>query len=217
MKTVAFMPIKLNNERLPNKNIKLLGGKPLLHYMLNILYQCSGIEDIYVFCSDEAIVPYLPQGIKFLQRNKSLDRFNTLHYEIVDAFVKEIDADIYVNAHATSPFIKKQTIETGISKIISEGYDSVCTVVPIRAHTWYKGEMFNFSRTSLPRTQDLEPLMVESGILIYRKEVYTNYKSRYGNNPYLLEIDAIEAIDIDYPDDFNLAEAIVLSGYGTEV
>lgn len=209
MKTVAWMPIKLNNERLPGKNIKLLGDKPLLHYMLDTLLESSGIDEIFVFCSDEAIVPYLPEGVKFLKRDQSLDDFQVLHYDIVEAFIKEVDADIYLNVHATSPFIKKQTIETGLKKIKIGDYDSVCTVMPLRAHTWYKGKMLNFERSFLPRTQDLEPFMVEAGILIYKKEVFSKYRSRYGNNPCLLEINSIEAIDIDYPDDFKLAQAVV--------
>jgi CMP-N-acetylneuraminic acid synthetase len=212
MKTVAWMPIKLNNERLPGKNTKLLGEKPLLHYMLGTLLESSGIDEIYVFCSDEAIVPYLPEGVKFLKRDKSLDGFQVVHYDIVEAFVKEVDADIYLNAHATSPFIKKQTIEASLEKIKSGGYDSVCTVIPVRAHTWYEGEMFNFERSFLPRTQDLEPLMVEAGILAYKREVFIDHRSRYGDKPYLLEIDSIEAIDIDYPDDFKLAQAVVTAG-----
>lgn len=212
MKTVAWMPIKLNNERLPGKNTKLLGNKPLLHYMLGTLLESDGIDEIYVFCSDEAIIPYLPEGVKFLKRDNSLDGFQVLHYDIVEAFVKEVDADIYLNAHATSPFIKRQTIETGLEKIKTGGHDSVNTVIPIRAHTWYEGKMFNFERSFLPRTQDLEPFMVEAGILIYKKEVFTKYRSRYGDNPCLLEIDSIEAIDIDYPNDFKLAQAVVTAG-----
>lgn len=56
---VAIMPIKLNNERLPGKNVKMLGDKPLIQHALNNLEQVKELDDIYVFCSDPAIKEYL--------------------------------------------------------------------------------------------------------------------------------------------------------------
>ena len=59
MKIAAIMPIKLNNERLPGKNVMLLGGKPLLQHELIALQNSNHLEDIYVFCSNEAVCEYL--------------------------------------------------------------------------------------------------------------------------------------------------------------
>ena len=48
MKTVAVVPIKLNNERLPNKNIKPFdNGLPLCHYIFETLKKVNGIDKIY--------------------------------------------------------------------------------------------------------------------------------------------------------------------------
>ena len=55
-RVVAFVPVKLNNERLPGKNTKAFdGGKPLIQYILNTLKETRGIDEIYVYCSEEAI------------------------------------------------------------------------------------------------------------------------------------------------------------------
>jgi spore coat polysaccharide biosynthesis protein SpsF (cytidylyltransferase family) len=59
---VAIMPIKLNNERLPGKNVKMLGGKPLLQHELDMLLQLEELESINVYCSDEVVCRYLPKG-----------------------------------------------------------------------------------------------------------------------------------------------------------
>lgn len=64
-KKVAMVPIKLNNERVPNKNTKMLGDKPLLQYILHTLLKVKGLDGVYVFCSDEKIIPYLPEGFSF--------------------------------------------------------------------------------------------------------------------------------------------------------
>ena len=73
MKIVAIMPIKLNNERLPGKNTKLLGKKPLIQYELNNLVQIDDLESVNVYCSDDSVCEYLPQGVSFLKRPKELD------------------------------------------------------------------------------------------------------------------------------------------------
>ena len=54
MKVVALVPIKLNNQRLPNKNILDLGGKPMCYYMTENLLNVEGIDEAYVYCSDES-------------------------------------------------------------------------------------------------------------------------------------------------------------------
>ena len=73
MKTVAVMPIKLKNERLPGKNTKLLAGKPLLQHELDRLKETSLLEKIFVYCSDPSIQMFLPDGVRFLQRSPELD------------------------------------------------------------------------------------------------------------------------------------------------
>ena len=73
MKIIAVMPIKLDNERLPGKNTKLLGQKPLLQYALDSLKKTKMLDGIYVFCSDKSIVPLLPDGVIFVKRPEYLD------------------------------------------------------------------------------------------------------------------------------------------------
>lgn len=51
---------------------------------------------------------------------------------MLKAFAEDVDADIYVLAHATAPFIKAKTIETAIDKVKNEEYDSAFTVKPIQ-------------------------------------------------------------------------------------
>ena len=109
-KIVAIMPIKLENERLPGKNIKILGDKPLLQFELDSLKSTGLLDSINVFCSSEKILPFLPDGINFVKRSKELDLPTSNFTQIFDEFVKMCDSDIYVYAHATAPFITKNTM-----------------------------------------------------------------------------------------------------------
>ncbi len=209
MKTVAFVPIRLNSKRVTGKNLKLLGGKPLLCYILESLQQVKTIDEIYVYCSDDSIIKYLPLGVKFLKRPDSLDRDETLGQEIYDAFVNTIMADVYILAHTTSPFIKPATIENSLDKIINDDYDSAFSAEKIQTFAWYEGKPLNYELKKIPRTQTIEPIYIEtSAFFIFEREVWTKHHQRIGNNPYMAIVDKIEGIDIDWPEDFHFAELV---------
>ena len=124
MKTVAFVPIRLNSRRVEGKNLRLLGGRPLMTYILDTLRDCERIDETYVYCSDPDIARHLPDGVKFLRRDPALDSDSTLGEEIYDAFTREVDADIYVLAHATSPFIRRATVDDAVARVGCGEYDS---------------------------------------------------------------------------------------------
>ena len=63
MKVVAVVPMKLNNSRLPGKNTKAFtNGSPLCTYILKTLLNVKLIDEIYVYCSNPAILKYLPKN-----------------------------------------------------------------------------------------------------------------------------------------------------------
>lgn len=209
MKIVAFVPIRLNSKRVAGKNLKLLGDKPLLCYILDTLTQVKSIDEVYVYCSSQEIKQYLPLGVQFLQRPESLDRDETLGQEIYDAFTQTIDADIYVLAHTTSPFIKSSTISNALEKILNEEYDSAFSAEKIQTFAWYQQKPLNYDLKSIPRTQTIEPVYAEtSAFFIFKREVWTMYHQRIGNRPYMAIVDKIEGVDIDWPEDFKFAEIV---------
>lgn len=213
MKRVAFVPIRLNSQRVVGKNLRELGGRPLLTHILDALAAAENIDEVYVYCSTPAIEEYLPEGVKFLQRDTRLDSNETLGAEIYDAFTSEVDADIYILAHTTSPFIRTATIEEALRKVECEGYDSAFSAKKEQSFAWYEGQPLNYSLSHIPRTQDLEAVYVEtSAFFIFRRDVWREQHRRIGDKPYIAVTDRIESIDIDNPDDFLLAEAIAKAG-----
>lgn len=182
-------------------------------YLLESLVAARNIDEVYVYCSNESIKEYLPEGALFLKRDPRLDSNTTLGEEIYDAFTSEVKADIYVLAHATSPFIRSSTIEQGVDKVLSGEYDSAFSAEKIQTFAWWQGNPLNYSLERIPRTQDLEPIYVEtSAFFIFRREVWLDKHRRIGDHPYTVATDRIESMDIDNPDDFKLAEAIVAAG-----
>lgn len=211
MKIVSFIPIKLNNQRLPGKNTMMLNGRPMCDYIFKTICEVKCIDERYVYCSDEAIKPYLPQGLNFLKRDPYLDGFQVKGLEIVDRFVKDVDADIYVLTHVTQPFTKASSIEYALQKVVSGEYDSAFSAVVLQDYMWKDGKPFNYDMKNIVRTQDLDPIYMETGaFFIFRKEVYTELGQRIGNNPYIHEIDQFEAVDVDTAEDFEFAKAVAM-------
>ena len=210
MKIVAVVPMKLNNSRLPQKNIKpFTNGEPLCTYILNTLKEVPSVDEIYVYCSHEAIQQYIPAGIKYLKRSETLDLDTTKMNEILACFAKDVPADIYVMTHTTAPFISIESIENGVQAVKEGIYDSSFAAKKLQDFLWKDGKPFNYDLQCIPRTQDL-PIMYEetSGFYIYKKDVIEKYGRRIGQNPYIVEVGEIESIDIDEADDFVIADAI---------
>lgn len=210
MKTVAIVPMKLNNRRLPQKNTKpFTNGKPLCYYILSTLLTVEGVDDVYVYCSNPDIRVFLPSGVKYLFRSESLDQDTTSITEVLACFAKEVPADIYVMTHTTAPFISKESIEKGLNAVKSNEYDSSFSAKKLQDFLWKDGLPFNYEPTSIPRTQDLPTLFEEtSGFYIYKHDVMAKLHRRIGDKPFIVEVGEIESVDIDEPEDFMIADAI---------
>lgn len=210
MKTIAFVPIKLNSERLPLKNIRpFTNGRPLIYYILHTLMHVKEINEIYVYCSSDEIVEYLPDGIKFLKRDSYFDLSTTKFNDVLASFAKLVDADTYLLAHSTAPFISEKSIRAGIERVNSGKYDSAFSVCEMQEFLWQDGKPFNYELTNIPRTQDLKKMYVETcGLYVYKKSLILDQNRRIGDKPYLIPVSKIEACDINTEEDFYLADTI---------
>ncbi len=210
MKVTAFIPMKLNNERTPGKNTKLFSdGTPLCHFVQKTLLQVPEVDEIVVFCSDDRIQDYILPGIKFLKRPNTLDTKQTLCGDIIKAFLDMCDSDIYVMSHATSPFIKPERFSACINAVKSGDYDSAFACKKLSNFLWFDGKPLNFALDKAPRTQDMTPAFCElSTPYVFTRRVFDKYHGRTGENPYMCECEEIECIDVDYPEDFLLADTV---------
>ncbi len=210
MKTVAVVPMKLNNRRLPQKNTKpFTNGKPLCYYILHTLLQVEQIEEVYVYCSNPEIQEFIPEGVHYLKRSPSLDQDTTKMNEVLQCFAADVPADLYVMTHTTAPFIRAESIQKGLNAVYSGEYDSAFAAKKLQDFLWKDGAPFNYALDQIPRTQDLPVLYEEtSGFYIYRNEVMTKKNRRIGDRPFIVEVGEIESTDIDEAEDFAIADAI---------
>ena len=103
--------------------------------------------------------------------------------------------------------------DLAVARVQSGECDSAFSAERIQTFAWYGGRPLNYSLTHVPRTQELEPVYAEtSAFFVFGRDVWCKHHRRIGEHPYVAVTDRIESTDIDNPDDFTLAEAIVAAG-----
>lgn len=213
MKVVAVVPIKLNNERTPGKNLKRFpDGETLLGHSLRKLDAISCIDEVYVFCSRPEVEDYFPQGcdkVHFLQRPEYLDTPQARPQDIMREALLRVSAEVVAFYHVTTPFISKDSITDCVEHVISGDYDSAQCVRRVGDFLWMGDRPINFDPASISRTQNLPEIVKETtGIYVFRREVFEKMNQRVGKHPYRHYVGSIEDLDIDYPEDWEIACAV---------
>jgi CMP-N-acetylneuraminic acid synthetase len=120
--------------------------------------------------------------------------------------------------HVTSPFITRkhydQVIRIYLEKL-EKGYDSLMTTTAIHSFLWQDGQPMNYDRRAekWPRTQTLKTVHeINSGAFLASSTIYSELGDRIGQRPYLCELDKFTSFDIDWPEDFKIAECIAEKG-----
>lgn len=217
MRIVGVIPARLGSDKVPFQNIKQLGGIPLVNYTVRTMNKVKLIDDIIVFASEPSICDHIYHGLKYryVERPKSLDAPETTTQDIIGEFLKVDNADIIVLWHITSPFLRPETIIECIEKVKSQEHDSAFTALEIRKFCWFKGSPLNYSLSEpTPRTQDIEPVIVEqSALYVFKRDFFERTKQRVNLTPYIKIIDHFEGHEIDSQADFKIAELIVNTGF----
>lgn len=120
--------------------------------------------------------------------------------------------------HVTSPFITEKHYDQIIRAYFDElarGYDSLMTTTAIHGFLWQDEKPMNYDRSveKWPRTQTLKAVHeVNSGVFLASTSIYSNLDDRIGERPYLYELDKLTSLDIDWPEDFMIAECMAEKG-----
>ena len=212
-----LLPMKGNSERVPNKNLKLFNGKPLFHAVVDELIKSKYINKVIIntdsdLIAESAINAY-KEFIIIHKRPENIQGDFISMNKIIEYDLNNSDSDVYIQTHSTSPLLSIKSLDSAIERMLgkSKNFDSIFSVTKIQSRFYdKKGVPFNHNPKELLRTQDLEPLFEEnSGFYVFTKESFKNADNkRIGLNPLMFEIDKIEAIDIDEPSDFIIAETL---------
>jgi len=215
MRVAAIVPMRHSSERVPGKNYRVLGDRPLYHHVVGMLLQVPEIDEVVIDTDSELIMNDAREAfpsVRLLERPEHLRAGEIPMNDVLLNTIGQLDADLFLQTHSTNPFLRAETVSAALRQLIaSKEHDSLFTVTRIQARLWTaKGEPLNHDPSVLLRTQDLEPVYLENSCgYVFTREVLESRGNRIGVNPLMFEIDPSEAVDIDEERDFALAEQLV--------
>jgi CMP-N-acetylneuraminic acid synthetase len=224
MPVYAFLPCRKGSERVPKKNIKPFShfDNGLVELKLKQLLNCTAIDKVILSTNDEEILDFastiIDGKLVIHRRDDALCNSSTSTDELIAHALSLVSDGHILWTHVTSPFINSEQYELIIEDYfakLEEGYDSLMSTSLIHGFLWNKSGPMNYDRNKekWPRTQTIEPIHeINSGVFLNSTINYANMNDRIGNKPYLYVMDKIIAHDIDWPEDFIIAEAIAANG-----
>lgn len=221
MKISVFLPCRAGSERVPHKNTRTFAGIEggLLKIKLQQLIACNAIDTIVLSTNDEEVIQLAEtlssDKIKIDRRPEHLATSSTSTDDLVKYVPTIISEGAVLWTHVTSPFIDGKIYEEAIDAykdaLLKDENDSLMSVTALRTFIWNKEGAVNYDRNKekWPRTQTIEPLYeINSGIFLADIDIYKNLQDRIGQKPFLFENNDIDSFDIDWEEDFFIAEAI---------
>jgi len=215
-KIVALVPMRHNSQRVPGKNYRPLAGKPLYQHIVETLLAVPAINQVAVDTDSEPIMDGLRQhfpDVKIINRPESLRADTIPMNEILIYDTGQVQADFYLQTHSTNPLLRPETVSRSIETFLANypAYDSLFSVTRLQTRLYDRnGKAINHNPRELLQTQDLPPVYEENScIYIFTRQNLVAKKHRLGNRPFLFEMNADEAWDIDEELDFSIADFLM--------
>lgn len=224
-KVAFYLPTRKGSERVINKNTKPFAGFEggLVENKVKQLLNTKLVDEIIFSSNDEACIAvaekFKDSRMKIIERPNELCLSSTNLQDLICYVPTVTDADHILWGHVTTPNCGADQYDAGIKLYLDkleEGYDSLVGVTELKNFLLNKeGKLIN-NTTNIPwpRTQDLEALYpINHTMFLAKREVYVEQKNRIGKKPLLHIMDELHSFDIDWPEDFTIAEIMYKNLY----
>jgi len=218
-KIVGLIPARFGSVRVKCKNLRLMAGKPLIYYSIKALQGCRSFDEIYVN-SDSQLIGKVAQryNIPFYKRPKKLATSQSMIDEYIYDFLIHVPCDVLAVVNPTSPFLTSQDIDQTIKHFLKSDYDTMLACENIRTHCFLKNKAINFStKGKHPRSQDIEPIQaLNFAVTVWNAKAFVKQFAQKGHAVYTGKLgfhsfEGLAAVDIDWEEDFFIAENIMKS------
>lgn len=216
----AFIPLKGHSARVPGKNLRPFGGRPLFHVIVGTLQRATFVDRIFIDTDSDEIARSASslEGVTVLRRRPDLEGDEVSVNLLIKSFLERTDAENVIQTHATNPLLRPSTIDSAIVEFFrDERATSLFAVTRYQARFFTRNRAaVNHDPTELLPTQQLDPLYMEnSNFYIFSRGGFLEHDRRITEATSWYEVDAMEAVDIDEERDFALAEALYDAGVGS--
>lgn len=214
MKITAVIPIRSGSQRVKDKNLRPFGNTNLMELKIKTLLQVPELTSIVVNTNSEEAITIVnksyPDGVKIHRREEYYASSKCSGSEFFRHLGEVTDTDVFIYCPCTSPFVKPKTISQCIMTFLeSSDCDCVSTVSSVKEFLWLDGKPVNYDPQHAPNSQDLPDIVaLNFGTTVIRRDDLIKNSNIIGKSPKFIITSDIEAIDIDTPLDFYIAEQI---------
>lgn len=218
MKIVTIIPARGGSKGIPLKNIRSVGGVPLISRAVESSVKCNRISKTYVSTDSELIAAKARlSGADIIWRTQEISNDVASSESVLLFSIGQMSEkpDLVVFLQCTSPFIKPEYIEEMIDDLISTNSDSALAVVKNHHFIWRSNDLgeaygVNHDGKNRLRRQDMQPEFMETGaIYVFRTDAFLREKTRFCGKTIVHCFDDEKlGFEIDSPVDLQIAQAL---------
>lgn len=200
MKILAVIPARAGSKGIPNKNIRIISGHPLIYYSIKNALSSTLITDVIVSTdSPEVKIIAKQMGAKVKWRDEDLcGDAVTLDAVIADAVPKDEQWDYVVTMQPTSPTLRVSTLDQAIQYSIENNYDTVISAINAPHLSWGEKDGKKVPNyTKRLNRQYLPPCYMETGAFVVSKASVVTSSTRIGEKVDVYEVPEDESQDVD--------------------
>lgn len=211
----AVIPIRKGSQRVPDKNLRPFADTTLLELKIQKLKESGVFDEIIVNTdSEKAIEIAKANGISFHRREDYYASSACSGSEFFQHLGQVTDTEVFAYCPVTSPFVTVETIRACAElykEKSKEGYDCVATVSTVKEFLWLDGKAINYDPKNAPNSQNLPDVKaLNFGLTLVKRESLIKNRNIIGDRPVFVDTSDVEAVDIDTPLDFYIAEQLYI-------
>lgn len=212
MNIVAVIPARAGSKGIPNKNIRIIGGWPLICYSIQNAIHSKYITDVVVTTDSAEVWTIAEQmGVKKKWRKKELcgDEI-TLDAVVADAVPDGTKWDYIITMQPTSPTLRVETLDQAIEYAVDHDLDTLLSAIN-QPHLSWKDD----GHRRIPAYQErmnrqyLPARYMETGAFVISKAEVVTPLSRIGKKVDIYEIPEDESQDVDTFEDLLIVSSMI--------
>lgn len=216
---IAVIPARAGSKSIPNQNVRIIAGHPLVYYTIKTAIKSKYIDKIIVSTdSDEVKTVALQLCVDVKERSKELSLDSvTLDAVVYDAIndnnncsFDSSSEDIIITLQPTSPLLKVETLDRAIEYMLDNKLDTLISVINDRRFSWSEKNGIKVPNYKERMNRELLPSnYVETGAFLMSKRSVITEFSRIGNNVDIYEIPFNESLGIDTYENLQIVKFIM--------
>lgn len=215
-KMIAMIPARLGSKRIPKKNLRYLGDKPLIQYPIDLALQIPEFESVWVNTESEELGRAVQtMGAQFHKRPEEFSADHCTNREFTYHFMCHHECDYVIMVNSTSPLLRVETIRRFVQFVNEHDYDTILSTISEKAESFYQGKALNFDLKNKVNSQMLEPVeKTVWALTAWKRETFMKLEQEgicpvFGGNLKTFSIPKDEACDLDTEEDWHIAEGAI--------